>query len=177
MEQNILIGGFGGQGVVMAGNIIANAGLIEGKNILGMVSYGAEVRGGTCKCMIVVSEGEICSPVVDNPDIVLIFNTPSFDRYIDLVREGGIAIINSSIVHKKTDRKDITVIEIPFTDAAIGMGNVKVANSIAVGSLIKKTGIVNVESAVKALETSFKGAKKDLVYINTAAIHRGAELV
>ena len=167
MEHKIIIAGFGGQGIVLAGSLLANAALIEEKNVAGMVSYGAEVRGGTATATVVISEDEISSPVIDKPTIIIAMNQPSLDKYKDL---GGHLVVNTSLA--KLDDKKENIVEIPATEIAQKLGNIKVTNLVVLGALLKKVSVVSLESAVKALPEVFK-SKPNLVEINKKALKEG----
>lgn len=176
MEQKIIIAGFGGQGVVLGANVLAQTALIEDKNVTAMVSYGAEMRGGTANCSLIIKDGEISSPVVENPTIAIILNQPSLDKFEDLVEKNGLIILNSSLVDRDVKRDDIEVIKIPATETATELGNVRVANLVLIGAFIKKTGILKLESVLENLHKFLPKNKQELVEINKKALQKGAEL-
>jgi len=176
MEQKIMIAGFGGQGIVLAGNILAQTALAENKNVAAMVSYGAEVRGGTANCTIIISNHEIASPVVDNPNIAIILNEPSLDKFENEVEKDGLIVLNSSLAKRDLIRKDVKVLKIPATELADELGNLKVANLILLGAFIKKTNILSLDKVMEILPKSFPNNKQDLVEINKKALQKGAEL-
>ncbi len=176
-EEKIIIAGFGGQGVVLAGNVLAQSALIENKNVAAMVSYGAEVRGGTANCTIILSDHEIASPVVENPTIAIILNQPSLDKFEDEVTKNGLIILNSSLVQREVKRKDLQVIKIPATDIANELGNAKVANLVMIGAFIKKTNLLGLNTISENLTNFFPKSKQDLVEVNKQALRKGAELV
>ena len=173
-QTRIIIAGFGGQGIVLAGTVIAKACLIENKCVTQMVSYGAEIRGGTANATVVISSEEISSPVFERPDIAVILNQPSLDKYEKLIVDGGLAIINSSLVTRETDRKDLDVVRIDATEIARQLGNIRVANIIALGALAKKTSLLKMESMTQAIEELFSAKKAGLIEINKKALQRGA---
>jgi 2-oxoglutarate ferredoxin oxidoreductase subunit gamma len=140
-----------------------------------MPSYGAEVRGGTAYSMTIISDEPIASPAVARPDAAIVMNEPSFRKFKDRVRHGGFLFINSSIVKSAPAAGRITMIKLPFTDIALGLGNVKVANMVALGAYIKKTRIVSVKTALKVLQGFMKDKK--LLVLNKLAILKGASLV
>ncbi len=177
MTEKIIIAGFGGQGVVLAGNVLAKTAIEEGKNITAMVSYGVEMRGGTANTTIVISDEEIASPVVDNPTTAIILNQPSLDKFEPLVEKNGLLIINSSLVKREIERKDVEVIKIPATDLANELGNTRVANLILLGAFIKKTNILTLDKVLEILPGAFPKHKQDLIEINKKALQKGAELV
>lgn len=177
MEEKIIIGGFGGQGVVLAGNILAYAALDEGKKILGMVSYGAEMRGGASSSSVIISDQEIDCPVIDEATLIMALSQEAYEKYAKKLKSGGQLFIDSSQVELIDKRDDVSIIKIPATETAKNMGNEKVANIILLGALIKKTKIIKKESIIKAFEKTFSGKKKNLLYINQSALTKGMELV
>lgn len=177
VEQKIMIAGFGGQGVILAGNVLAQTALVENKNIAAMVSYGAEVRGGTANCTLVISDEEIASPVFDNPDVAILLNQPSLDKFEDDIVKNGLIVLNSSLVLRDVKRKDLDVIKVPATELANELGNKKVANLIMIGAFIKKTKILGIDNAIEILTKAFPKHKQDLIEINKKALLKGAELV
>ena len=176
MEKKIFIAGFGGQGVVLAGKVLALAALKENKNVLGMVSYGAEMRGGASNSSIIISDDEIDCPIIDEADIVIALSQEAYDKFKLKVKKDGLLFVNSSDVNVDKEDIDAKVIEIPTTGIAKDMGNVKVANLLWVGVVLEKTKMIKVESAVSALNEVFSGTKKDLLYINELALKKGIEL-
>ena len=177
MEQKIMIAGFGGQGVILAGNVLAQAALAENKKVAAMVSYGAEVRGGTANCTVIISDEEIASPVVDNPTIAIILNQPSLDKFENDVVKNGLIVLNSSLAGREVKMKDIQVLKIPATDLANELGNTRVANLILIGAFIKKTNILDLNKVIEILPKSFPKHKQDLIEINKKALMKGAEFV
>ena len=175
--QKIIISGFGGQGVVLASNVLAQTALAENKNITAMVSYGAEMRGGTAHCMITISDGEIASPVFENPDVVLILNQPSLDKFEDKVEKGGLLVLNSSLTERDPKRTDIESVKIPATDIATELGNVKIANMVLLGAFLKKTNLLDLNKTIEILPKAFPKNKQDLIEINIKALKKGVELV
>jgi len=175
-ETRIIIAGFGGQGVVVAGNIIARACVIEGKNITGMVSYGAEMRGGTANSTVVVSDGEIASPFVERPDIAIILNQPSLEKFEPVIRPGGLAVLNSSLIDRPVKRTDLDIVNIDATHIAHDLGNVRVANIVALGAFVEKTALVKMSSVSQAIEDMFSSKKAGMVEINRKAFLEGARL-
>lgn len=179
IEKNVLIAGFGGQGVVMAGNVLAYAAVEAGKNLLATVSYGAEMRGGTARANITISDNEIDSPIIDVPNLAMIMNAPSFVRYSDIIEPGSTAIINSSMIDDdliKTHEVDLELVKVDATNNAIQMGNLKVANIIMLGVLVRKTEILDKDSILLGLQRAFRKGKKALYYINEQAFELGYSL-
>ncbi|MFA5293383.1 MAG: 2-oxoacid:acceptor oxidoreductase family protein [Phycisphaerae bacterium] len=177
-EINMLIAGFGGQGVILVGNVLAYACIDAGKNVCAMASYGAEVRGGTAKALISISDHEIDSPIIENPNLAIIMNAPSFIKYIDTIQPGSPVIVNSSLIDMgKVAKTSHEIVGVDATNFAIRMGNIKVANIILLGAMIKKTHILEPASVVNGMKRAFYKGKKGLYYINESAFHAGYELV
>jgi len=176
-EIKIIIAGFGGQGVVVTGNILAKAAMAEGKQVTGMVAYGAEMRGGTANATVVMSDGSIASPVVERPDIAIILNQPSLDKYEEKIVANGIAVVNTSFVDREVTRKDINVIKINAGEIALKLGNIKVANIAALGALIGKTKLLDAGGVIVAIEDLFSKKKASLVEINKKAFAAGVREV
>jgi len=176
-EIKIIIAGFGGQGVVVTGNILAKAAMAEGKQVTGMVAYGAEMRGGTANATVVMSDGPIASPVVERPDIAIILNQPSLDKYEEKIVANGIAVVNTSFVDREVTRKDINVIKINAGEIALKLGNIKVANIAALGALIGKTKLLDAAGVIVAIEDLFSKKKASLVEINKKAFAAGVREV
>ena len=173
-ETRIVIAGFGGQGIVLTGSVLAQACVIEGKNVTGMVSYGAEMRGGTANSTVVISDEEIASPVVEKPGCGIILNQPSLDKFEGRIVEGGLVILNSSLVDGQVQRSDLEVVNIAATEMADRLGNIRVANIVALGAFVKKSGILKMSSVEQALEHIFTGRKANLIEINKRALAAGA---
>lgn len=175
MYQGVIMSGFGGQGVVKAGILLAYAGMIDGKHVTFFPAYGAEMRGGTANCSVVISSDEVTSPVVPHPDTVIIMNQPSLTRFEPTVKPGGLLLINSSLVSGEPARKDVKVVKIPANDIAEKIGTTKIANMVMIGAYIKKTDAVKLESVLKSLSKVFTRAKKDILKKNEEALKRGME--
>jgi 2-oxoglutarate ferredoxin oxidoreductase subunit gamma len=177
-ETNIMIAGFGGQGVILAGNVLAYACIDAGKNVCAMASYGAEVRGGTAKAIISISDEEIDSPIITQPNLAIIMNAPSFIKYIDTIRPGSAVIINSSMIDAGlAEKNNLDIVGIDATNLAIKMGNIKVANIILLGAMIKKTKILEPQSVINGMKRAFYKGKKGLYYINENAFRTGFDLI
>ncbi|OHB58207.1 MAG: hypothetical protein A2173_03705 [Planctomycetes bacterium RBG_13_44_8b] len=177
-ETNILIAGFGGQGVILAGNVLAYACIDAGKNVCAMASYGAEVRGGTAKGLISISDHEIDSPIIEQVNLAIIMNGPSFIEYAHTIRPGSPTIINSSMIDMSMLKKtSLDIVSIDATNLAIKMGNIKVANIIMLGTMIKKTDLLEPQSIFNGMKRAFSKSKKGLYYINEIAFRAGYELI
>lgn len=169
-EQDIIIAGFGGQGVLLAGEVLANALMIEGRNVTWFPSYGAEMRGGTVNCEIVTSESEVSAVNKKKADIIIALNQLSFDKFLNKLKEGGMMIANTSLVVEKRLRNDIKYIFEPITKMANDLNENKIANIIALGILAKKSGLVKLESLKKALENVIPEHRKSLLPLNSQAL-------
>lgn len=174
-RREIICAGFGGQGILLLGKMLAACAMEEDKHTTWMPSYGAEVRGGTAYSMAIISDGPIASPVVSSPDAAIVMNEPSFKKFRGKIKKGGFLFINSSIVRSAPPIKNVSMIKLPFTDIAAGLGNVKAANMVALGACLKKINIVSVRTALKVLGGFMKDKK--LLVLNKLAILKGASLV
>lgn len=168
----ILFAGFGGQGIMFMGKLLAWCGLAARKHVTWMPSYGAEVRGGTAYSMTKISDKEIASPIVVNPDILVVMNEPSLVKYEDKLKAKGILVMNRSLVGIKPRRKDISIVSIPMTDLALKLGNIRSANMIAVGAMIKKAKLFPLKTVMSALKDMF-GDKENLFLLNKKAVEKG----
>lgn len=175
-ETQIIIAGFGGQGVVLAGNVIARAAVIEGKNITGMISYGVEMRGGTANATVIISDDEIASPFVESPNAAIIMNQPSLNKFEPVLCEGSVVVLNTSMLTHSVQRNDLDTASIDATNIARDMGNVRVANIVTLGAFINKTKLLKIESIEKAIKDLFSGKKPELVKINIKALKMGIEM-
>jgi 2-oxoglutarate ferredoxin oxidoreductase subunit gamma len=175
MYQGVIMSGFGGQGIISGGIMLAYAGMIEGKNVTFFPAYGAEMRGGTANCSVVVSTEPVASPVVGNPDTLMIMNEPSLARFENSLKPDGLMIINTSLVSSKPSRRDINAIEIPVSDIAEQVGNIKTANMVILGAFAKKTGAVSIDALKNSIAKVYIRANEAMVKMNKAAIDKGAE--
>lgn len=175
MYQGIRISGFGGQGVISAGVLLAQAGLEEGKEVSFFPAYGAEMRGGTANCSVVVSSDEVSTPIVTVPDTAIVLNEPSLAKFEPMVKPGGLLIVNTSLVNTKPTRKDIKVINVPCNEIAGELGNGKVMNMVAMGAFAAATGAVSIDAIAKALPKVYKKLKPEVIELNVKALKRGAE--
>ena len=174
MLEEIIVAGFGGQGIMSMGQLIAYAGMIEGKGVSWIPSYGPEQRGGTANCAVVVSDEPVGSPLVTTPSTAFVLNNPSFDKFEPRVRPDGLLIINSSLVVRVSERKDIHIMELPASDMANDLGNSRVANMILLGAFLEYTKIVSIDSVLESLKKVLSTDKHHLLEINKQALIRGA---
>ena len=177
MLEKVIIAGFGGQGVMLMGRLLAYAGMLEGKNVAWMPSYGPEMRGGTANCTVIISSEEIASPVVPDPMSIIAMNKPSLDKFEPTVQKDGLILVNSSLVEQKVNRDDVSVVKVPANEIANELGNTRVANMVALGAYIKKSEVVKLETIFMALEKALTGPKQKLIDINKEALKQGTELV
>ena len=175
MEKQFLIAGFGGQGVLLIGQLIAKAAMREEYEVSWMPSYGPEMRGGEANCAVVVSDEPIGSPLVTEPPIAVIMNKPSMLKFAPTMEKGGLMLYNSSLIDIEPDRKDITAVAIDCNGIAEKLGNARTANMVMLGAIIQRTGVISIDSAMEALKATFGPKKEHLLPINRAAMEAGAE--
>lgn len=174
-QYEVTWAGFGGQGIMVAGQLLSYTGIKEGKNVIWIPSYGPEMRGGTAYCTVVISETRIGSPIINDPQAACVFNRPSFDKFSQMIRPGGLLLVNSSLINTTTDRTDITEILVPANQMAIDAGNVKTANIAMLGAFVGATGIVKYDN-LKAVVEEKLGKKKEILGINLAILEQGYKL-
>jgi 2-oxoglutarate ferredoxin oxidoreductase subunit gamma len=178
MEQSFVFAGFGGQGVILAGKLLAQAGADRGLHVTWLPSYGPEMRGGTANCTVVLSDEPIGSPVVDNPTALVVMNLPSFDRFEETVARGGTILVNSSPITRPTERNDVRVLSVPANNIALSLGNPQAANMVALGAVIKATGIIPLEliKSGMAKMLSHKDSAKTIA-LNEQALDAGYDAI
>ena len=175
---NIIVAGFGGQGVMVIGNLLANAAMIEGKHVTYLPVYGVEMRGGTANCTVVIASHPIGSPVVGKPHAVIVMNLPSLMKYQPLVIPHGLVFLNSSLIEpKEAHRKDIEIFSIPVNEIAMNNGNPKLANMVALGAFNQKTRLVQMSSLFESLGKVLDERYHALIPSNIKAVEIGAEFV
>ncbi len=170
---NVLLAGFGGQGILFAGKVMAYAGLFDGKELSWLPSYGPEMRGGTCNCSVCLSDKAIGSPLVVNPDVLVAMNLPSLDKFVDAVVPGGSIFLDSSIIDKKVERTDIHVYYVPATKLAEENGLKGLANIVLVGKMLKELGFASDEAIEKSVRKCVPAKKAAMVDFNLKAIEIG----
>lgn len=175
MTERIIIAGSGGQGIMLLGKVLSEAAMRENKFVTWLPAYGAEVRGGTSHCMVVISDKEIGSPYIDKADAMIIMNGPSLEKFKNRIKEKGLLIINSSLAPKYKDSK-LNIFQRPFTDIAIGLGNIKIANMAALGCFLAKKKAVSLKSVSEAISEIAPADKSALIGINKKALEEGARL-
>lgn len=177
MKKEIIIAGFGGQGVLSMGKILAYSGLMEGKEVSWMPSYGPEQRGGTANVTVILSDKPISSPILNEYDIAIILNQPSLDKFESKVKPGGILIYDSYGIHKPVGRTDIDVYRVDAMDAVTEMKNDKVFNMLILGGLLKVSPMVQIENVLLGLKKSLPERHHKLIPMNEAAIKKGMEII
>jgi 2-oxoglutarate ferredoxin oxidoreductase subunit gamma len=177
MQTEIVFSGFGGQGVLFAGQLVSYAAMDQGLEVTWIPSYGPEMRGGTANCTVIVSDEEIGSPLVRNPKAVVAMNRPSLDKYDPLVHEGGLLIINSSIIEQTSERKDIQVVRVPANEIAEKIGDRRLTNMVVVGALVANTNILPLEALEKALKEHLPERHHKLLPMNFQALREGAKYI
>ena len=174
MYQGVIMSGFGGQGIISAGILLAYSGMVDGKSVTFFPAYGAEMRGGTANCSVVVSSEEVASPVVSSPDSLIVMNEPSLLRFEPALKADGLLLINKSLVSSQPKRTDINAITIDANKIAEEIGTVKCANMVMLGALINHTQAVSLEAVIKTLPKVFPRAKEEMIKLNEQALKKGA---
>ncbi len=170
-----LFSGFGGQGILFSGKFITYKGLLEGKNVSWLPSYGPEMRGGTASCSVIVSDNTVGSPIVSNPDVLVAMNLPSLDKFEGTVKAGGIIFLDSSLIERKVTREDVTVYYVPATKLANENGIPTLANMIMVGKILKELGQNTPDGIEAALGKVISARHADMLEYNRKAIQIGAD--
>ena len=173
MQTEIVVAGFGGQGVLFTGQLLAYAGMDEGREVTWIPSYGPEMRGGTANCTVVISNEEIGSPMVEHPTAVIVMNRPSLDKYESMVKPGGVLVINESMVDRPAERKDIKVISVKANDIAEQLGDKRMTNMVLLGALIANLPVLPVEAIEKALKGHLPERHHKLLPQNYKALREG----
>jgi 2-oxoglutarate ferredoxin oxidoreductase subunit gamma len=173
MQTDIIISGFGGQGVLFAGQLLAYCALDQNKHVTWFPSYGPEMRGGTAHCTVIISDDEIGSPVVKNPTAAIVMNLPSLDKYEPLLKSEGVMVVNSSLVDRSPKREDIVSVEISANEIAEEIGNPRMVNIVLVGSLLYKLPIFTLEAVGATLDKHIPERHRDLLEANLKALSRG----
>lgn len=173
MTTQILIAGFGGQGVLFAGKCLAYEGLYENKQVSWLPSYGPEMRGGTANCSVILSDEPVGSPIVSTPDVLIAMNLPSLDKYENATAKGGKIFVDSALIARKVERADVDTYYIPATRIAQELGIPTLANMVIVGKMIKETGIVTFANACEAMKKVVSARHQDLLDANIKALQAG----
>jgi len=174
MERSVVIAGFGGQGVILAGKILAQAAMDHGLHVTWLPSYGPEMRGGTANCTVVFSDETVGSPIVDEPSALVAMNLPSLDKFEPILESGGTAVINSSLIERTVERSDLKTTYIAANDLATQVGNPRTINMIALAAYVRASGAVPLETVKAAMAKAMeKGGKQKLIAINEQALDAG----
>jgi 2-oxoglutarate ferredoxin oxidoreductase subunit gamma len=175
VQYDVTFAGFGGQGIMAIGQVLALAGMEEGRHVVWLPSYGPEMRGGTAYCTVVIADRPIGSPIISHPSCVAVFNRPSFDKFGPKVKPDGLLLVNSSLINVKSDRKDIDQLYVPANDLAIQAGNPKSLNMIMLGAFIGRSGIVKLDTIKDSLKHKM-GKKADVLALNLKLVDAGYKL-
>jgi 2-oxoglutarate ferredoxin oxidoreductase subunit gamma len=174
MQTEVIMSGFGGQGLMMIGKLLALAGLEEGKDVTWLPSYGPEMRGGTANCTVVIADKPIGSPLITSPKAAIVMNQPSLEKFAPMLRKEGILVINSSMIPVNSDRTDIRTFRIKADDLALEMGNRRSANLVMLGSYIGLDEVVSHETLLEAIKKAF-ASKKQFIDVNCKTFMKGYE--
>ncbi len=172
-DMSVVLAGFGGQGLLFAGKVLAYAGMVDGKHVSWLPSYGPEMRGGTANCSVCISDKEVGSPLVLNPDVLIAMNLPSLEKFVDTVVPGGIILVDSALINIKVERDDVTVYYVPATKLAEENGLKGLANMILVGKLFKETGFCSAETLDAGIAKSVPKSKPQMLDFNRKAVQIG----
>ena len=173
MMDKILLAGFGGQGVMFIGKVLAYSGMLGSREVCWIPSYGPEMRGGTANCSVLISDEEINSPVINQADAGIVLNQPSYDKFLTRIKPGGTLVVNSSIIDTTKKRNDIKIVAVPATELANEIGNASLANMVCLGALLPALSLIDMDSIKKAMDEVVGKKKPELYELNVAAIHKG----
>jgi 2-oxoglutarate ferredoxin oxidoreductase subunit gamma len=176
MQKEVIISGFGGQGALFAGQLLAYTALEQDLHVTWFPSYGPEMRGGTAHCTVILGDEEIGSPVVKNPTGIIVMNIPSLERYESLVQSGGYLVVNTSLVDRNPTRKDIEIILVPAVEIAEELGNQRMANLVLLGALMERMGPLTIQQIGESLGRHIPEHRRNLLEANLKALARGAEI-
>ncbi len=174
MLHEVVLAGFGGQGVMSMGQLMTYAGMLQGYHVSWLPSYGPEQRGGTANCAVIISDEPVGAPIVNHPTAAIVLNIPSFDKFEPTVLPDGLLIVNSSLIDRKSSRTDIQIIEIPANDIAARLGNNQIANMILLGAFIEMTHAVSAEAVLESLKKVLPERRHHLIPLNKQALEQGA---
>jgi len=177
MKEEIIIAGFGGQGVMSLGKLLTYSGMKENYEVSWMPSYGPEMRGGTANCTVIISDKKIPSPLSSKPDTVIAMNLPSLEKFAPVLKEGGTVFLNSSLIDSKIERDDVEVIKVPANDIANELGNNKVANMVMAGAYLALKDIIKIETLEESLRDVLPERRHNLIPLNLEAIAKGRNLI
>ncbi len=176
MKEEIILAGFGGQGIMLIGKLLAYAGMKEGFEVSWMPSYGPEMRGGTANCIVKISTKRIASPLSSNPDSLIVMNLPSLEKFESYMNNNGSIYFNSSLIKKELVRKDINIVEVPANDIAKDLGNSKVANMVMLGAYLAKKDFISIDIVKESLSKVLSARRHNLLLMNEEALDIGASI-
>ena len=177
MTYETIMAGFGGQGLLFSGKVLAYAGLLENRELSWLPSYGPEMRGGTCNCSVIISDEPVGSPIIAHPNVLMVMNEPSLDKFEDAVAPGGTIFVDSSLIARKVRRTDVDVVYIPATQMAKEMDALSLANMIILGAIVEKLGCVKSETMLDALKHTISARKANLLDLNVKAVEAGRRFI
>jgi len=178
MDRSVVIAGFGGQGVILAGKILAQAGMDHGLEVTWLPSYGPEMRGGTANCTVVLSDQPVGSPIVDEPTSLIALNLPSLDKFEPTLAADAVALINESLIERKATRDDITAVYAPLNELAVKLGNPRALNMVALGAYLKATGVVPLDVVIATMTRTMEASGKGrFIEMNRQALEEGYNAV
>ena len=174
MQTEIIISGFGGQGVLFSGQLLSYAAMDYGLEVTWIPSYGPEMRGGTANCTVIISDEEIGAPMVASPSAAMVFNRPSLDKYEHVVRPGGVLVVNSSMVDRPATRTGITIVQLPASEIAERIGDKRLTNMVMLGALLANLKVLPIEALERAISEHTPARHARFIPLNLQAIHEGA---
>lgn len=175
MQKEVMFAGFGGQGILLIGKILASAAMDRGFQVAWVPSYGPEMRGGTAYCTVVISDRAIGSPIIKNPSHLVAMNRPSLEKFINAIKPGGVVMINSSLIDIGAGRDDVDALLVPTNELAVAAGSAKTANIVALGAFVARSNIIEFEAIREMVKQEF-ATKAKLIPLNMDALERGREL-
>lgn len=176
LYEEVVIAGFGGQGIILAGKLLAQTAMKEGLEVTCMPSYGAEVRGGTANCMVVIADEPIACPLVSRPDSVIAMNKASLNKFAPHIKNGGLLVMNSSLIKEKPQLSEtVEILAVPADELAVELGNPKIANMVALGAYLQKKEIISPDAAAACLPDVLAGRYHKTLPVNTEALRRGGQ--
>ncbi len=173
----IVLAGFGGQGILFAGKMLAITAMMKEKQLSWLPSYGPEMRGGTCNCHVVIDDEPVASPIVANPNLLIAMNAPSLDKFEDSVEEGGYIFVDSSLIPREVNRTDVKAVYIPATETATRLGNRGLANMVILGAVLKATGLFSLDDMRATMDYMLPPKRKAMAETNLQAIQAGYDAV
>ena len=177
MLHEVILAGFGGQGVMSMGQLMAYAGMLQGYHVSWLPSYGPEQRGGTANCAVIISDEPVGAPVITHPTCAIVLNNPSFEKFDPMVQSNGLLIVNRSLIDRTTNRRDLQCLDIAANEEALLLGNSQIANMFLLGAFLEKTKALSVDAVLESLKKVLPERRHHLIPLNKQAIEKGAKLV